>query len=114
GIGWAPLVPAIFGLKPRRMIAIACFALPFVIAVTGLIQTETARVWIFLMPLFFIPAAQEMEKWSGRERFAALAAQVVVLIALYSNMVFIEPVAHKAPTIRSHAPSASHTSVDRS
>ena len=90
GIGWAPLVPAIFGLTKRRWISIACFALPFIIALTGLIQAETARVWIFMMPLFFVPASLEMEKWTPRERYAAFAAQLIVLIALYANMVFID------------------------
>jgi len=90
GIGWAPLVPAIFGLKQRRWITIASFATPFIVALTGLIQAETARVWIFMMPLFFVPAALEMEKWDARERFAAFAAQVVVLVALYANMKFMK------------------------
>ena len=90
GIGWAPLVPAIFGLKQRRSLTIACFATPFIVALTGLIQAETARVWIFMMPLFFVPAALEMEKWAPRERFAAFAAQLVVLVALYANMQFMK------------------------
>jgi hypothetical protein len=90
GCGWAPIVPAILGLKQRRSITIACFATPFVVALTGLIQTETARVWIFLLPLLFLPAALEMQTWMRRQRIAVYAAQLIVLIALYTNMVFIE------------------------
>ena len=114
GIGWAALVPAVFGLMRRRAVTIACFALPFVIALTGLIQAETARVWIFMMPLFFVPAALEMETWTPRERFATFAAQLIVLIALYANMVFIEPASRIAPTIQSHAAAGSHSVAGRS
>jgi len=114
GAGWAPLVPAIFGLKQRREITIACFITPFVVAFTGLIQTETARVWIFILPLLFLPAALEMQQWSRRQRIAAYAAQVVVLIALYANMIFLNDVARKAPTIRNRAAFGSHTSAGRS
>ena len=114
GAGWAPLVPAIFGLKLRRDITIACFATPLIVALTGLIQTETARVWIFLLPLLFLPAALEMQQWTRRERMSVYAAQVVVLIALYANMIFLNDVARKAPTIRNHAASGSRTVPGRS
>ena len=95
GCGWAPIVPAILGLKQRRDITIACFATPFIVALTGLIQTETARVWIFLLPLLFLPAAVEMQRWSRGQRLAAYAAQLIVLIALYANMTFLDVGAHR-------------------
>jgi hypothetical protein len=114
GAGWAALVPAIFGLKQRREITIACFATPFIVALTGLIQTETARVWIFLLPLLFLPAALELQQWTRRQRMSVYAVQVVVLIALYANMIFLNDVARKAPTIRNRATSGSRTVRGRS
>ncbi len=99
GAGWAPVVPALLGLSKQRDVAIWCFATPCIVALTGLIQTETARVWIFLLPFLFLPAALEMQRWNRGQRIAVHATQLIVLIALYTNMVFIETAVRKAPPI---------------
>ena len=88
GAGWVPLVPAAFRIARHRDAAVWILT-PIVVAVTGLIQAETARVWIFLLPLLVFPAARELARWSAAQRMAAHATLVVVLIALYANMIFI-------------------------
>jgi hypothetical protein len=89
GAAWVPLVPAICWIARRRDVTSWLVVTPFVVAVTGLIQAETARVWIFLLPLLFLPAARELRTWSARQRLAVHATMVMVVIALYMNMVFI-------------------------
>jgi len=56
------------------------------VALTGLIQAETARVWIFLLPLLMIPAGLELSRWPPRLRAVAHVAMIAVTIALYANM----------------------------
>ena len=33
------------------------------VAVSGLLRTETARVWIFLLPLLMFPIGNELARW---------------------------------------------------
>jgi hypothetical protein len=89
GAAWVPLIPAAWWVAKHRDVSAWTFLTPFVVAVTGLIQAETARVWIFLLPLLFLPAARELRTWSERQRIAVYATMVVVTIALYANMRFI-------------------------
>ena len=100
GSGWVPVVLAAFWLAARarnepattRATALAFLATPFLVALTGLLQSETARVWIFLLPLLLLPASLELSRWPARWRLAAHATLVLVTIALYANMRFIDPV----------------------
>ena len=98
GSGWVPVVLAIFWLLKRReeeaqvkAVAISGLLTIVIVAGTGLIQAETARVWIFLLPLLLLPAALEMRRWPARHRLAVAMTLIAVTVALESNMVFIEP-----------------------
>lgn len=86
GAAWVPLVPAICWIAKRRDVTAWLAVTPLVVALTGLIQAETARVWIFLLPLLFLPAARELRTWSAPQRLAVHVTMVVVLIALYVNL----------------------------
>ena len=98
GAGVVAPVPAAFWVATRRReetpgtraAALWALATPLVVALMGLIQAETARVWIFLLPLLFLPAALELRRWTPRQRSAVHATMLLVLIALYANMVFIK------------------------
>lgn len=89
GAGWVPLVPAVLWVTRRRDVTVWMLLTPLVVALTGLIQAETARVWIFLLPLLLFPAARELRQWSRFQRLAVHGTMVVVLVALYANMVFL-------------------------
>ena len=96
GLGWAIPVLAVMWLArfrstPRnlRPLATAGVVTPLLIALSGQLQAETARVWIFLMPLTVIPAAIELSQWPLRARLASCASLVIVTIALSSTMEFI-------------------------
>jgi len=97
GAGWIPVVLALFWLVRRpseedrtaRSVLIWGLVTPVVVALTGLIQAETARVWIFLLPLLMMPAGVELSRWSPRQRLTVHACMIAVTIALYADMTFI-------------------------
>lgn len=66
-------------------------AQPLVVAGTGLVQTETARVWNFMLPLFLVPAALEMTRWRAAARGVVYASMLLLLLVIGQNMQFLSP-----------------------
>lgn len=96
GMSWVPLVLAIGWLSRVRSVdpairttAIAGLALPPIVAISGLLPAETARVWIFVMPVVVLAAALEITEWSVRKRLIIHIATVLCAIAVYSNAGFV-------------------------
>ena len=97
GTGWIAALLALFALQRvtrrpfGRDLAIVSLALAQIaaVAVVGLLQTETARVWIFMMPLLMIPVGVELQAWDGRSRAAVYACFALVLAAIHQNMMFL-------------------------
>lgn len=96
GMAWIPMAAALFFLFRKRMshleiheMAIAGMATPLIVALSGLLQAENARVWLFLTPFVAFAAACEMRRWLPRHRLLAYAAMVVVATAAYANMMFL-------------------------
>ena len=89
GLGWVIPVLAVLKRSPYNILAVAGLLTPIVLALTGQLQAENARVWIFLMPLTILPAALELSEWPLRARLASCASLVIVTIALASTMDFI-------------------------
>jgi hypothetical protein len=96
GAGWVPIVLGtafVFGRRSEqpltRSAAIAGFAMPFVVAITGLLQAETARVWAFMLPLVAFPAALALARLTFAQRLLIFASLLLVTVALYTNMRFI-------------------------
>jgi hypothetical protein len=58
---------------------------------SGLLRTETARVWIFLQPLWVLPAATRIVRWSVRDQGIVLALQGLILVVLRTRMGFLNP-----------------------
>jgi hypothetical protein len=95
GSGWisAALVMCYF-LTPWRdrrhdrfvWTVLALFAL---VAVTGLLPGETARVWNFMLPLLMIPVGLELSHWTMREQMGVLAVLALITITISQNMLFI-------------------------
>ncbi len=93
GAGWAPVLAAAAFLArrertPATNLVIAGLLTPLIVAITGLLQAETARVWIFLMPFLALAAAMEMVRWRPAGRLLVTASMVVVSFALFTNMHF--------------------------
>ena len=55
---------------------------------TGLIPAETARVWIFMMPIVMIPVGLELALWSFRPCLAVYVCLWFLMVAICQNMVF--------------------------
>jgi hypothetical protein len=57
-----------------------------VVAVSGLIPGETARVWNFMFPLLTLAAAFELSRWRPAPAMLAYSIQFLILVTLYQNM----------------------------
>jgi hypothetical protein len=74
---------------PRVRLMLTCLTLPLLVALTGLLQSETARVWNFMLPLLTLPAAIETGRWSRAARAAAYLALLAVLLVVGQNLTFL-------------------------
>lgn len=60
-----------------------------IVAVSGLLKTETSRTWIFLMPLLAIPVGLELARWGPVARNVAYGCFWFLLAAICQNLVFL-------------------------
>ncbi|MGH9766843.1 MAG: hypothetical protein ACREAB_05345, partial [Blastocatellia bacterium] len=77
-------------LKRELQIILLALSQILAVAVTGLLQTETARVWIFMMPLLMIPVGLELRHWKFSYRIIAYFCLWLIFTAIYQNMIFIQ------------------------
>jgi hypothetical protein len=96
GTGWISALLVLFwllrsalGSGRERLIAFIALGQIAAVAIVGLLQTETARVWIFMMPLVMIPIGLELQQWTARSRFAVHACLALVVAAIHQNMLFL-------------------------
>jgi hypothetical protein len=96
GSGWMSFVLVMWffasrGNVDRRVlrIAVLCIAQLVAVAVTGLLQLETARVWNFMLPLLMVPVGLELRTWPLPARIAVLFTLCVVTAAVAHNVKFI-------------------------
>jgi len=96
GTGWISGLLVVFwlhrsalGTGRSRLIAFLALGQIAAVAIIGLLQTETARVWIFMMPLVMIPIGLELQEWTARGRFAVYACLALVVAAIHQNMLFL-------------------------
>ena len=67
-------------------LSMLCVAQLVFVAVTGLLQMETARVWIFMLPLLMVPVGLELRAWTPRWRMLAYAATWFATAAVAQNV----------------------------
>jgi hypothetical protein len=106
GAAWIVLIPAtmaacnaIRGIARRQSATIGLppwlilvmLAQPLLVAITALAQTETARLWNFMLPMILIPAAVELARWRPRARGIFYGAMLILLLVLGQNMLFMGP-----------------------
>lgn len=77
------------GARSARRVAALCAGQLVLVAVIALLPGETARVWIFLLPLLMAPAGLELARWSPRARAAAYATAWLAAAVILQNMAFI-------------------------
>lgn len=97
GTGWIGGLLAAFylaskarGEEPERW-RLALFAILQIVAValTGLLRTETARVWLFLQPLFFLAVGLELRSWSWGRRQAVYFCLWLLTATICRNLRFL-------------------------
>lgn len=94
GSGWISVALILcWFLSPRKSsetaIVIAAVGQFLLVAVTGLLQSETSRVWNFMLPLLMIPIGLELSRWPVSARIIALASLALVAAAIHQNMGFL-------------------------
>ncbi len=76
------------GLK-NVAVALAALSPIAAVAVTGALQAEAARLWLFLLPLLAIPVGLELSKWTLPMRLTAYACLWFLLAVIVQNIQFI-------------------------
>jgi hypothetical protein len=99
GSGWIGFLVALYyfvGLifnRPRAAqgarIAWLCLAQFMLVALLGLIQGETERVWIFMMPMLMLPIGLELKTWSVAARLIAFGALLLLTTMICQNIEFL-------------------------
>ena len=60
-----------------------------VVNFTGVLDWETARIWLFLQPLVVVPAAVELGRCTYRNQLFIMALQWVILAVIKVNVLFV-------------------------
>jgi hypothetical protein len=76
-----------FGFQARlALVSVAQF---IVIALIGLLQTETSRIWIFMYPMLMLPIGLELSRWRAGARIVVYAALLLLAAAMCQSMEFM-------------------------
>jgi hypothetical protein len=103
GAGWISLLLVLFTFirtnvdsqssKIKSQISnlklLLCVIQPLFVALLGHVQTETARVWVFMLPLWAIPIGLELERWPTRQAIIPFVALWLLTAVIGHNMMFI-------------------------
>jgi hypothetical protein len=96
GFGWLAGALAVFAAvdwredaRRERILAMLCLAQPIVVACSGLMQTETARTWCFMLPLIALPAGLELARWRPAARWAAILMMWLIFCLVVQHLTFI-------------------------
>jgi hypothetical protein len=97
GTGWLIGLLALFRLRDavreRRgtwLVEILALATIVLMPLLSFVRGESARLWMFLVPLLVLPAGVELARWTARRRALALASLLLVLTTVFVNMRFVE------------------------
>ncbi len=96
GSGWVSVAVIVLLLLNRRAtdsrqfrIVLLCLAQPVAVAITGLLQLETARVWNFMLPLLMLPIGLELRTWPTPARVGVYLTLCLVTAAVAQNVRLI-------------------------
>ncbi|MGA2442353.1 MAG: hypothetical protein ABSH08_15475 [Tepidisphaeraceae bacterium] len=79
------------GLTPQSRVAILSVLQFVLIALTGALQIETARIWMFMLPMLMLPVGLELASWRPGARLAVYAALLILTAEMCQSMEFITP-----------------------
>ncbi len=100
GMGWLSGLLAVFyvfegkpsaasGIDRHAGLVALCVGQPVLVALLGILPTETARVWIFMMPLVMVLVGLELTYWSRGGRCMVYGCLAMLAAAILQNMAFI-------------------------
>jgi hypothetical protein len=75
--------------REMKLLSWSGLALLALIAGSGMLPGETARVWNFLYPVVALPAALLLISLTPRQRLLLLGCQVVMLTIMVHSMTFV-------------------------
>lgn len=78
-----------FPREPRLWIILSAVGQILVVACSGLMQAETSRVWLFMVPLLVIPIGLELRCWRFPHRMLTYFCLWLAFAAIHQNMVFV-------------------------
>jgi hypothetical protein len=73
---------------PQSRIAWLCVIQFVMVALTGMLQTEASRVWLFMFPMLMLPIGLELANWKPWARLAVFGALLMLTIAMCQSMQF--------------------------
>jgi hypothetical protein len=76
------------GRVVTRIVLLALSQL-LVVAVSGLLQAETARIWNFMLPLLAIPIGISLKNGPRHLVMGTLACEILLLVVVFQNMKFL-------------------------
>jgi hypothetical protein len=74
---------------PVAQVALASVSQFLVIALFGILQTESARIWIFMYPMLMLPIGLELSTWYPKDRLAVYVALLLLVTAMCQSMEFV-------------------------
>jgi len=77
--------------KRDHELLVSCFCLLqlFIVAVGAFLPAETARVWIFMLPLLLVPVGLELTTFNLSSRIGSFLLVWVLTVVICQNMLFI-------------------------
>ena len=98
------------GAPSRRVLVLLCLGQVVLLAVLGLLPTETLRVWAFLLPLLMVPVGLALCRFTPAGRLVFYLCAWLVLAVMCQNMDFMF---YKKRKPRVATPEAVSLSFDR-
>lgn len=97
GTGWLSFLLIGLGLArmrgraPRQLdwVVLLCLGQVLLVALAGLIPTETSRVWLFMLPLFMLPVGLELSRWGFGGRIMVYVSLWGLLVLTCQNLGFL-------------------------
>lgn len=94
GSGWIAYLLVVFyftrgSAAANIRLALLAVVQLIIVAITGLLQSETSRVWNFMLPLLMIPVGLELSKWDRSSRLACYGLLALLTMVIYQNMTFL-------------------------
>jgi hypothetical protein len=71
------------------LVSCLCMLQLFIVAAGAFLPAETARVWIFMLPLLLVPAGLELTTCNFSSRIGVFLSVWVMMVVIYQNMLFI-------------------------